>query len=94
MKLKKVTNEVSIEKIVKGFANKKRIDIIYLLNDKPGLSVADISEELNIEFKNASAHIGKLAGAGILFKKSLGNLVTHFLTKRGKSILQFVRIIE
>ena len=46
------------------------------------------------DFKNVSAHITKMAIAGLVIKKSEGNIVRHRLSRRGKSILQFVRIIE
>lgn len=83
-----------IEKIVKGFANHRRIEILFLLNRKPELSVMEISDNLKSDFKNISAHISKMYTAGLLVKRSMGSSVCHKLTKRGKSILQFVRIIE
>ena len=83
-----------LERIVKGFANHRRLEIIDLLKQKPELSVADIAEELHIDFKNASAHIGKLAIAGLIMKRYEGTTVRHKLTKRGESILIFYRILE
>lgn len=83
-----------LERIVKGFANHHRLDILELLYKKPELSVQEISDKLKSEFKNISAHINKMAIAGLLIKRSEGNMIRHKLTKRGKSILQFVRIIE
>ncbi len=83
-----------LERIVKGFANHHRLDILELLCKKPELSVQEISDKLKSEFKNISAHINKMAIAGLLIKRSEGNMIRHKLTKRGKSILQFVRIIE
>lgn len=89
-----VVNEVPVEKIIKGFANKRRLEIITLLETRSNLDVEGISEALGIEFKNASAHISKLAIAGIVHKKYQGHRVLHSLTGRGKNILKFVRIIE
>ncbi|MCE9517602.1 winged helix-turn-helix domain-containing protein [Candidatus Nomurabacteria bacterium] len=83
-----------LERIVKGFANHHRLDILELLYKKPELSVQEISDKLKSEFKNISAHINKMAIAGLLIKRSEGNMIRHKLTKRGKSILRFVRIIE
>lgn len=83
-----------LERIVKGFANHNRIKILELLGKEPNLSVQEISEKLKSDFKNISAHITKMAIAGLVIKKSEGNIVRHKLSKRGKSILQFVRIIE
>ena len=79
---------------MKGFANHRRLQVLELLNKEPELSVQEISEKLKSEFKNISAHINKMAVAGLVMKRNEGNNVRHKLTNRGKSILQFVRIIE
>jgi len=83
-----------LERIVKGFANHRRIEIMKLLQKFPESSVAEISEDLNINFKTASDHIRRLAIAGIVLKRYEGNCVRHKLTNRGKSILEFLRILE
>ncbi len=83
-----------MERIVKGFANHRRIQILELLDKTPELSVVDISEQIKSEFKNVSAHINKMAIAGLLMKRSDGTSIRHKLTDRGKTILKFVRIIE
>ena len=83
-----------LERIVKGFANHRRLQVLELLNKEPELSVQEISEKLKSEFKNISAHINKMAVAGLVMKRNEGNNVRHKLTNRGKSILQFVRITE
>jgi len=83
-----------LERIVKGFSNHRRIEILVLLDRVPELSAADISERLRINFKTAADHIQKLAIAGIVMKRNEGNNVRHALTSRGKSILEFCRILE
>ena len=83
-----------IERVVKGFSNHWRLRIIELLKRQPELYVAEIAELLNGDFKNISAHLGKLAIAGIVIKRNEGNIIRHKLTTRGDAILKFVRIIE
>lgn len=83
-----------LERIVKGFANHRRIQIIELLKKEPELSVADISEKLRINFKTASAHIQRLAIAGLMMKRYQGKNVRHKLTSRAEDILKFLRILE
>lgn len=87
-------NSRELERIVKGFANHYRLEILEILNKEPELSVQEISDKVKSDFKNISAHINKMAIAGLVIKRYEGNLVRHKLTNRGKSILQFVRIIE
>ena len=90
--MKKTNRE--LERIIKGFASHRRLQVLDLLGKEPELSVQEISEKLKSEFKNISAHINKMAIAGLVMKRNEGNMVRHKLTTRGKSILQFVRIIE
>lgn len=90
----KIKNRRQLERVVKGFANHRRIEIINLLDRKPELTVADIAEELNINFKTASEHIQRLAIAGLLIKRYHGSNVHHKLTTRGNHILKFLRILE
>lgn len=91
---KKVSNQIPIEKVIKAFANKNRLRLIEALDKNPGISVEIISEKLEIEYKMASFHLAKLAMAGIVTKKPLGNNTLHNLTNRGKTILKFVRTLE
>ena len=55
-----------LERIVKGFASHRRIQILGLLQKEPELSLQEISEKLKSDFKNISAHINRMAIAGLL----------------------------
>ena len=83
-----------LERIVRGFSNHRRIEILHLLEKQPELSVAQVAEKLRINFKTASAHIHRLAVAGLVIKRSDGVSVRHKLTDRGVHILKFLRILE
>ena len=83
-----------LERIVKGFANHRRLQILELLEKEPESSVQEISEKLKTEMKNISAHITKMAIAGLLMKRSDSKSIRHKLTKRGIVILKFVRMLE
>lgn len=50
-----------LERIVKGFSNHRRIEILELLKKEPEFSVNEISEKLNVNFKTVSEHIRRLA---------------------------------
>ena len=90
--MKKTDRE--LEKIVKGFASYRRIQILRLLNKEPELSVIEISERIKSDFKNVSSHIYKMAVAGLLMKRNDFHSVRHKLTKRGLEVLKFVRTLE
>jgi DNA-binding transcriptional ArsR family regulator len=84
----------ALERIVKGFANHRRLEILDLLRKEPELSVDEISERLNIGYENASDHVRKLAIAGLVMKRNDGPSVRHKLTPRGDSILMFCKRLQ
>ena len=83
-----------IERIVKGFANHRRVQIVTLLEETPELSVAEIATKLKINFKTASEHIRRLAIAGLVLKRNRGVNVLNKLSAQGESILKFLRKLE
>ena len=83
-----------LERIIKGGANHRRIQIMELLKKEPELSVIEIAKKLDINFKTASEHIRRLAVSSLILKRNDLNFVRHKLTKNGKTILKFLRILE
>lgn len=83
-----------IEKIVKGFANHRRLQVLELLESIPGLSVDQISQNLDVGFFTISDHIRKLADAGLVEKRYKKRFVLHTLTKHGKDILSFCKMFK
>lgn len=92
--MKKSTDYRYIERIVKGFASHRRIEILFLIEKQPELSVEEIAERLRIGYQNASDHIRKMAIAGLLAKRYDGPHVRHKLTPRAESILAFCKTLE
>ena len=87
-------NYLKLERIVKGFANHRRLQILELLKKEPELSVENIAQRLKIGYENTSDHIRKLAIAGLVMKRNQGTSVCHKLTPRAKSILVFCKKLE
>ena len=83
-----------LERIIKGFANHRRLDALELLKRKPELSVEEIADQMNIGYLNASDHLRKLAIAGLVAKRSDGKAVRHKLTPRAQVILTFCKTLE
>ncbi|MBI2096029.1 MAG: winged helix-turn-helix transcriptional regulator [Candidatus Taylorbacteria bacterium] len=83
-----------LERIIKGFANHRRLEILNLLLHEPELSVSEISEKTRTEYMNASDHIRRLAISGLLLKRNDGNMVRHKLTPLAESILEFCKKLE
>ncbi|MDP3725519.1 MAG: winged helix-turn-helix transcriptional regulator [Nanoarchaeota archaeon] len=83
-----------LERIVRGFSNHRRIEMLELLKKEPELSVIDVTRKLGINFKTASEHIRRLAITGLVMKRSEYTSVRHKLTARGEAILKFLRTLE
>lgn len=87
-------NQRQLERIVKGFSNHRRIQIINLLSGNPELSLSEISQKLKINLKTASEHVRRLAISGLVLKRNQGKNVRHKLSDRGVIILKFLRMLE
>ena len=87
-------NYKQLERLVRGFSNHRRIEMLDLLKKRPELSVIDVAEELKINFKTASDHIRRLAIAGLVIKRNEGSSVCHKITSKGNAILMFLRTLE
>ena len=83
----------ALERIVKGFANHRRIEMLHLLQREPELSVEDIAERLKIGYENASEHVRKLAIAVLVMKRNDGRSVRHKLTRRANDVLMFCKTL-
>ena len=83
-----------LERLVRGFANHRRIEILDLLDREAELSIFEISDRLQVNFKTISEHVRRLAIAGLVVKRYEGAAVRHKLTERGKFILKFLRTLE
>lgn len=89
-----VQNFRRLERIVKGFANHRRLQILALLKSEPELSVEEISDRLSIGYENASDHLRRMAIAGLLLKRNEGKCVRHKLTARALHVLTFCKMLE
>jgi DNA-binding transcriptional ArsR family regulator len=83
-----------LERIIKGFADHRRLEILELLQKTPELSVDEIAQKLSIGYMNASDHIRKMAVAGLVLKRSDGLCVRHKLTLRAMNVLAFCKKLE
>lgn len=79
-----------LERVVKGFANHRRIEILELLALHPDLCVGQICDALKIEIRTASEHLRRLVIAGLLVRRYEGREVKHNLTGRAQDILRFL----
>ena len=94
MKKQEVKTYRELERIVRGFANHRRIQILEMLQKQPEMSVDEIAAFLVISYKTVSAHVHRLAVGGLVLKRNQDVSVRHRLTERAEAILKFLRILK
>jgi DNA-binding transcriptional ArsR family regulator len=82
------------ERIVRGYSNHRRIQMLHLLESESELDVKDLAQRCAISIKTASEHTRRLAIAGLVLKRSKGRRVLHALSPRGKRVLSFLKVLE
>jgi len=84
-----------LERVVKGFASHRRIQILELLEAQPELTLQQVANTLRISNRTASEHIRKAAASGLILKQHRGGReVHHRLSARAIAVLQFLRSLD
>jgi len=83
-----------LERVVRGFANHRRIEVMDLLESDAELDLREIARRCAMNYKTASEHLRRLAVAGLVTKRAKGTHVLHILSPRGKKVLMFLRTLE
>jgi DNA-binding MarR family transcriptional regulator len=83
-----------LERYFKGVANYHRLDILLLVFQESGISLEEIADRLNANFKTISEHTKKLVQAGLLNKKHSGRSVGHFLSPYGERFVKYIKTFE
>lgn len=80
-----------LERYFKGVANHRRIAILTVVEKSEGISVEEISDKLDANFKTVSQHTRVLVHAGLLNKTYRGRRVAHSLSPYGRAFLKFIK---
>jgi predicted transcriptional regulator len=83
-----------LERIVRGFSNHRRIEMLNLLETRGPLDLSGICKALGINLKTCFEHARRLALAGLVYKNPKGQSVIHTISPRGKSVLQFLQTLQ
>ena len=83
-----------MERHFKGPANHCRIEILLLISENPEMTVDNIAERLDKNFKTVSEHTRRLAHAGLVNKKYQGRNVIHTLSPYGVLFVSFVKTFQ
>lgn len=91
---KKIKTSKQMERNFKGIANYHRIDILLLISERSGITIEQMSEILDCDFKTVSEHSGRLFHAGLINKNYSGRSVAHTLSPYGKIICKFIKTFQ
>lgn len=79
-----------LEKIIKAFANRRRLAILRYLKRNKEAMVGEIAEEINLSFKSTSRHLVVLASADILDKEQRRLEAWYFLSSKQHPAAKFI----
>ena len=88
---KSIKTSRQTERHIKGIANHRRIDILFVIAANAGVTVEGIADILRCNFKTISEHTRRLAHAGLVDKKYQGRSVVHTLSPYGKILYAFLK---
>jgi len=80
-----------LEIYFKAVANRKRIKILSLVQEEPGITVFKITEMLGIQYQTGASHLQKLWRAGLVDKKYRDTDVIHTITYKGEMFFDFAK---
>jgi predicted transcriptional regulator len=83
-----------LERIVRGFSNHRRIQMLETLDARPDLELMALARACGVNVKTAGEHTRRLAAAGLILKRSKGRATLHAISPRGKEALAYLRSVE
>ena len=78
----------NLERIYKAFANRRRMAILRLLNQRKEMKVSDVASGIKLSFKSTSKHLNILSNVEILDKEQRGLEMYYSLNKSPSSIIR------
>ncbi|MFY9463405.1 MAG: winged helix-turn-helix domain-containing protein [Candidatus Sungiibacteriota bacterium] len=90
----KMKTAKQMERHLKGMANHYRIEILLLVAEREGITLADIIEILGANKKTIGEHTRRLSYAGLINKKYRGKFVEHALSPYGKTFVSFLKSFQ
>lgn len=80
-----------MERHLKGVANYRRIEILFIVSENDGATLGSICEVIGGNVKTVSEHTKKLVQSGLINKTRCGRGVGHSLSPYGKRFLKFIK---
>ncbi len=78
------------EKILKAFANRRRLEIVIFLKEKKEACVGEIANKIKLSFKATSKHLSLLTAVDIIEKEQRGLKVYYWLSRIPQQLVKSV----
>jgi len=78
------------EKILKGSANHRRLEVLFILHEHKDISTDGLVEILSINYQTGAHHIQKLVRAGLVSTRRQGSNLLHNLSPYGQLIINLL----
>jgi len=86
--------EQPLERVLKGVANHRRIEVLRLLAREPGLSLSAIAEQTGVGIPTIQEHVRRLHSAGLISKSRKDRRVEHTVTPTAEAVLAALEHVE
>ncbi len=80
--------------VFRGLAHEHRVELLKLLGKKPYLTLDEIADTLDVNYKTIAGHLKRMELSGLVHKQQEGSSVEHSLTARGTKIFRFLKEIR
>jgi DNA-binding MarR family transcriptional regulator len=80
-----------MERHLKGVANHRRIEILFIVAENDGVTLDSICGIMDGNVKTICEHVQKLVQSGLVNKYRHGRGVGHSLSPYGKRFLKFIK---
>lgn len=83
-----------LERHLKGIANHRRIQLLFIIAERPGITLEQIAEATEVNDRTLGEHLRRLTIAGLVNKTYKGRFVEHTLSPYGKSFTRFLKTLQ
>jgi predicted transcriptional regulator len=90
----KIKNKRQLEKLTKGAANHRRIEILFFLWEDREMTLDEIARSLDCHQTTATEHTMKLVRSGLVIKRYEGRYVLHKLSPHGVMFVRFLSTLS
>ncbi len=80
-----------MERHLKGVSNHRRIQILFLIAERGGITLEDIAATIGANGRTIGEHTRRLYQAGLVDKRYRGKFVEHTLSPYGKLFVRFLK---